>query len=293
MTEATDVPPIISVVIPVFNAGHLLHEQVASLAAQDFALPWEVVIADNGSTDGAVAGLSAVAGALRLRVVDASESSGPAFARNRGAAEARGGWLAFCDADDVTDPSWLSALYAARDRADIIGGRHEVATLNDPGDVMLRGGSAFFDELFRSPRYRLPYAGSANLFMARDVFLGLGGFDRTFLNAQGEDIDLSWRAQRAGLTLSFASDAVVHYRLRSTARSRFHQSRVIKIAEADLFRRHHDLADGPMSQEHPVKRLWWLASRSPFVFTGGFRRRLWFGNLGELVGIWQRRSLTS
>jgi glycosyltransferase involved in cell wall biosynthesis len=104
----------VSVVIPVRNAADHLEEQLAALASQTYEGSWEVVVADNGSTD---ASLEVVRSwALRvphLEIVDASDRAGPSHARNVGAAAARGRVLAFVDADDVAAPTWLAELVAA------------------------------------------------------------------------------------------------------------------------------------------------------------------------------------
>src|SRR5207248_1597199 len=67
-----------------------------------------------------------------LRIVDACERRSLAHAKNRGAAEARGDLLAFCDGDDVVLPGWLEALVDAARTADVVGGTFELETLNDP-----------------------------------------------------------------------------------------------------------------------------------------------------------------
>src|SRR5512140_3870131 len=95
-----DGPPMLSVIIACLNAATTLGTQLDALARQSSPVPWELLICDNGSTD------ATVAVALRyqdripgLRVVDASGVRGAGAARNQGAEEARGEWLAFCDAD--------------------------------------------------------------------------------------------------------------------------------------------------------------------------------------------------
>lgn len=66
----------VSVVVAVFQAGDTLATQLDSLAAQVDAPPFEVVLADNGSTDGAIAAALARTDGLVLRVVDASQRRG-------------------------------------------------------------------------------------------------------------------------------------------------------------------------------------------------------------------------
>ena len=94
-----------TVVVPVYNGLPLVLDQLAALARQQFDLCWEVVLADNGSTDELLRRpLHWRTNFHRLRIVDASSVRGPAHARNSGASVARGDLLLFCDADDVADP---------------------------------------------------------------------------------------------------------------------------------------------------------------------------------------------
>ena len=124
-------PSLVSVVMPARNARPTLEAQLEALRAQDYAGPWELVVADNGSTDGTAGLTRRWAGTLPVRVVDAASSRGASFARNRGWRSARGDLIAFCDADDVVDSRWLSRLAKAAEEADLVGGPYEFGRLND------------------------------------------------------------------------------------------------------------------------------------------------------------------
>jgi len=124
-------PTLVSVVIPVFNAAATIAEQLAALGRQTYAGEWEIVVADNGSTDDTAAIVDAYRSELpALRVVDASARSGPAFARNTGARLARGDFIAFCDADDVVADRWLEALVVASTAFDVVTGIEDAERLN-------------------------------------------------------------------------------------------------------------------------------------------------------------------
>ncbi len=86
-----NIQPVISVVIAVRDGLPWLEEQLGALAAQICDDEWEVVVADNGSTDGSprVAALWSARGAV-VRLIDASQRRGPSAARNIGADQARG-----------------------------------------------------------------------------------------------------------------------------------------------------------------------------------------------------------
>lgn len=92
-------PVLISIVVPVYNAASYIGETLQSVLRQSFA-DWELVIVDDGSTDGSRELLDAYAARdARIRCV-CQDHQGPGIARNRGLAEAKGLYLTFLDADD-------------------------------------------------------------------------------------------------------------------------------------------------------------------------------------------------
>jgi hypothetical protein len=102
-------PPRISVVIPCYNQGALLGEAVDSLRAQTFP-PAEVVVVDDGSTDGTAAIARAIAkrtGEFPIRVVT-TENRGLPLARNLGIQVATGDWIFPLDADDLLAPDFFA-----------------------------------------------------------------------------------------------------------------------------------------------------------------------------------------
>lgn len=114
--------PIVSVVIPAFNAEAYLAETVASAQTQSLG-DIEILVVDDASEDGTLKlGQRLAATDPRVRVVAAPRNGGPAAARNLGLAAARGAWIALLDADDAFQPGRLARLVAAaRDRdADLL-----------------------------------------------------------------------------------------------------------------------------------------------------------------------------
>jgi cellulose synthase/poly-beta-1,6-N-acetylglucosamine synthase-like glycosyltransferase len=91
-----------SAIVPVLNGVETIGEMLDALAEQKTSSQWEVVVADNGSSDGTrdLVRSRARDFPVPLRLIDASAVTGVAFARNAGALAASGVGIAFCDADD-------------------------------------------------------------------------------------------------------------------------------------------------------------------------------------------------
>lgn len=225
-------PALVSVVVPCFNSADTLGEQLKALAAQDYEGSWEVVLADNGSTDGSVELAQSWAPKLRALTVVHVTDHGVSNVRNCGARAANGDLLAFCDSDDVVVPGWLTALVAAAADADIVGGRLDDVSLNDPHLVFWRGA------LPDAPLERfghLPYAPGGNCAVWRDVFEDLRGWDPGYV-AGSDDADFSWRAQARGYTVTYAREAVLRYRYRGTLRGVCKQFFRYGLTEVRLYR---------------------------------------------------------
>lgn len=99
--------PLVSIIIPVYNASRYLGECVSSVLSQDYG-NIEVLVIDDGSDDGCVKEYADA----RVRVF-AKEHGGAGSARNFGISRANGGLITFADADDVADPQHISALVGA------------------------------------------------------------------------------------------------------------------------------------------------------------------------------------
>src|SRR6266571_2615420 len=103
--------PLVSVITAVHNGERSLGAALESLFRQDYT-PYESVVVDDGSDDGTPHVLARFPGVIYLR----QENQGPAAARNKGLAAARGQYVAFLDADDVLPPTKLSTQVAYLER---------------------------------------------------------------------------------------------------------------------------------------------------------------------------------
>ena len=207
----------VAVVVPVRDGAGTLGAQLRALSEQTYPAPFPIVIVDDGSRDHTGEVAEQWARTLPdLRIVRSPVPRGLSWARNAGATAASTEYLAYCDSDDVADPGWLAAMTASLATSDLVGGHLDLSALNSPRSLSWRShippptGEA---GLPCSPGY-LPYAIGANLGVRRSVLTAVGGFDQRL--SGHEDVEFSWRVQLASYSLSYAPEAVMHYRLRDT-----------------------------------------------------------------------------
>ncbi len=196
--------PEISVIIPTYNRMDVLPEVLAALETQEEAPSFEVMVVDDGSTDGTGEWLTSQSFRVPVEVLS-QPNAGPAAARNRGVKHASGGRVAFLGDDTVPSRGWLASHERAvrdhpdRDRLAVIGytdwhPRVRVGPfqryINEYG---LQFGYALIDEpedvpfnFFYTSNVTLPRA----LLLAEPFALG-------FPYPAWEDIELSYRLTRS------------------------------------------------------------------------------------------------
>ncbi len=210
--------PEISVVIPTHDRRAVLAEVLTALERQQGAPPFEVVVVDDGSTDGTDELFSRLATALELKYIR-QENRGPAAARNRGVLEARAPRVAFLGDDTVPRAGWLAAHQAAHRRLGddpcraVLGytAWHRrmrptrfLSYINEHG---LQFGYALIREADDVP-FNFFY--TSNVSLAKRLLLA-EPFDLRFPYAAWEDIEASYRMSKAGMKLAYAAEAVVEH----------------------------------------------------------------------------------
>lgn len=201
----------LSVIIPVYNVGNWVIEAVESVIKQDLQ-PREVIIVDDGSTDGAQDRLACYLPDPRIRVIR-TENRGLAAARNRGIAEASGRFVALLDGDDRYRPTYIARMHARIMAAD----QPAFVTC----DAESFGAGQYAGERFSS---RYPQAepitlatfldGQVAIFglsvIRRSVLQSIGGYDENLRSA--EDLDLWLRLLATGATGGLVPEVLVEYR---------------------------------------------------------------------------------
>ena len=282
-------PRLVSVCIPSLDTAATIGEQLDALAAQTYGGDWEVVVLDNGSTDGSDRLVLDWADRLPGLRVERVESRGISHVRNAARRVARGDLLAFCDGDDVVVPGWLAALVDGAVTYDVVGGRLDDRALNAPSVVAWRG--AIPQDALMAPLGHLPFAPGGNCAVWADVVDALGGWDPGYV-AGSDDVDFSWRAQQHGFTVGFAPDAAIAYRYRADRRNLYRQFFRYGRTEALLQKRF------PAPRHSPLELLTtWarLLRRAPALRRRGDDRvillREWAYHWGRLVGSAEHRTV--
>lgn len=208
--------PLLSIIIPVFNREKTVGEAIRSVAAGD--APHEIIVVDDGSGDASAACARAAirdAGLEAVARVEVQPNAGPGAARNRGARQARGRYLAFLDSDDLWFPGTLAVVAEAiaRDPDAVL---FFLRTLDwrvteppappPPEAPAFERHAGFLEAVRCVPAMRFA---SSNVVIRRDVFAALGGFTERVRCS--EDTDLFLRADRAGPCVLVHRPALVRY----------------------------------------------------------------------------------
>ena len=269
------VPVMISAIVPVLNGMPWLEDQLRALAAQQCDDEWEVVVADNGSTDASPLVARQWADRdHRIRWIDASSVPGASAARNAGVRAARGDQLAFCDADDIVHPGWLASCARALGTFDVVAGIFDFWSLN--------GHEALPPVPASMQQYSfLPAGLSANLAVRRGAFEAVGGFSQELVT--GEDIDLCWRLQTEGFRFAVEDGAVVSKRGRPGFVEVFRQGSAFGRGGPVLYRRHRG-AGARRNLVGAAKSWLWLVVRLPLLFKSPAERNQWARAAGVRTG---------
>jgi glycosyltransferase involved in cell wall biosynthesis len=245
----------VSVIIPCYNSAAYLGHQLRALSRQDYRGEWEVLVSDNGSSDGSKNIAETFHDGLNLRVVDASERRSASYARNAGARAATGDKLLFVDADDEVEPGYVAAMAEALESAAFVTSRVETARLNAEWNRSAHGPWQEEGLLYPWPDY-MPAAGP-NVGIARSVFESMGGYPEE-IPTGSEDLAFAWKVQLHGVQLRFVPEAVYSYRNRDTLVGLYRQCRRWGICLAALYREFRGAGMPPRSWRDALRS--WAAA---------------------------------
>jgi len=267
------------IVIPAHNEADTIGDQLNALSHQRWTGSWEIIVVDNGSTDGTATAATHPLLTGRLRVIRATNGASASYARNVGTQHSQAAAFAFCDADDLVGPSWVQAIGDALRKCPIVTGPNELDRLNPSwlADSRGRGDEASvgtFHGIF-------PCVRGNNFGVRREVWEALGGLDESVTHC--EDLEFSMRAWKAGYEIFGAPDAFVHYRYRTTISALWNQGFNYGRQRPGIVRRLRELELATPSRFVGWKSWIKLVFDLPTLATATGRRR-WAWTAGNRAG---------
>jgi cellulose synthase/poly-beta-1,6-N-acetylglucosamine synthase-like glycosyltransferase len=200
---------MISVVVPAYNSEKTIADTIRALLKQNFPKKnYEIIIVDDGSTDGTVE----VASKFPVRVLRLKHK-GPANARNEGAKKARGEIILFTDADCIPDKNWIREITKPFADKNIVGVGGTYKTYNKDSAIARFAGYEIDERHEKMKKQReIDFLGTFSCAYRKNIFSKFGGFDTKFKTASGEDPELSFKISKAGYKMIFQPTAFVYHR---------------------------------------------------------------------------------
>ena len=193
----------VSIIVPVYN--QLVFTKGCLDSIRKYSEPTEIIIVDNGSSDGTKEFLAAYPDII---VITNNDNRGFASACNQGTKAAKGDWIVILNNDVVVSPNWLTGLveFSETKRLDIV-------------TPAIREGEVNYDIISYSQEFIRTMAGVARIgdangicFMVRQqVFDIIGYLDENFIIGQFEDVDFFRRAKTAGFKLGITGRSFIHH----------------------------------------------------------------------------------
>ncbi len=240
----------VSVIIPAKNTARWITEQLESLNRQINAPSFEVIVADNGSSDGTIQAVHDYArlASYPLSCIDASGPPSASYARNMGAKAAQGDILLFCDSDDYVNDIWICSLveaYRASGGALVSGALHHEKF--NSADILYayniqrdpEPSEKIYDAHPTQYAGFLPTVPGGNFAISASDYADLRGMDYSFPGG-AEETDFSWRAILSGKNVVSAPRAIIQYRLKTDKKSLFRQQRIQQRAKVLLWVRYRN-----------------------------------------------------
>ncbi len=222
--------PLLSVVVPAYNAAGTITGCVAALRGQNYDGPVEIIVVDDGSTDDTAA-LARAAGATVITM----PRGRPAAARNTGARAASAAIVCFTDADCVPHPNWLCEISAPMNDPAVVATKGTYSTRQRA--LVARFVQLEYEDKYDRlrPQATIDFIDTYSCAYRRDVLLGNGGFDERFHYL--EDQELSFRLAARGYRMVFSEAAVVEHRHSPTLRAYLSKKATIGYWKAQVVRR--------------------------------------------------------
>ena len=222
--------PLVSVVIVNHNGKDFVHNCIESILKNNYN-NYEIIVVDNYSMDDSVRFLKEKYSSLLnpVKIVELEKNFGPAKARNEGVKIAGGEYIGFLDNDTEVHPNWMIEAIKDFEKDKELGViQCKLLLLKEPGKIDCVGeyiGQNGF--LVQRAKYReidngqydekveILAAKSAGMFIRRDIFNRIGGFDEDYYIYM-EETDLCWRSWLSNYKVRFCPMSIVYHAYSST-----------------------------------------------------------------------------
>ncbi len=254
---------VCSIIIPVHNNRPLTEQCLTALASATPELPYEVVVVDNGSTDGTPEFLRRLGG--DVQIIRNEDNRGFSKACNQGARVAKGRYLVFLNNDTIPQQNWLAPLVQEVEEhpeVGVVGSKllYPDGTIQHAGVVFSREEGLPYHIYQRWPadapavnkRREVQAVSAACVLIRRDLFNAVGGFDETFVNGF-EDVDLCLKVRERGKQVIYQPRSVLYH------------------LESQTPGRHANDSDDFRCLRERWKDHWWLADQDLHYYTDGYK----------------------
>lgn len=274
-------PPLVSIVLPLYNGRAYVTETLASIAAQTEQNA-ELIVIDDGSTDDSAALVrefchASASPVLQHVVIERQENQGVAAARNAGIARARGTWIAFIDQDDLWLPHKLATQLAALQATPEAQWHYSafVRFYEDGREVARATGSADRVETWRRLLSGDLFIPPSTALVARAACEAIGGFDAALAPTDDWDFFLKLVARYVPC---YSNECLVRFRAHARSAGKRQRGRIFEL-QRDVLARHAPVAAGIVAPRVITRRranIHWHLGREAMAAGDPHAARAWY-----------------
>jgi len=231
---------IVSVIVPFHNSHQTLRRTVLSLINQNFPkVKYEILLVNDGSTDGSLESIKDLLekSDVKMKVVSSAKHDGCFSARNIGLKNSEGQIVAFIDADEIANESWLRCLTEPLLECQEIQGVTGTVTTDMDASLILPIIHAPIDACRVTPE-GVVIAGSGNVAYRKNILLKLGGFDEKFDPRFRGDSDLCLRVLENRFKMVHEPKAIVYHPVNKRTLNEVLRVAFLRHKDALLYSKH-------------------------------------------------------
>jgi len=285
--------PIVSIIIVNYNGKEYVKKCIDSILKNSFK-DLEIIVVDNGSIDESCNFIRKQyeKESIKVSVISLDKNYGPAKARNEGAKIAKGKYIGFLDNDTTVEKDWTKIavnefeadnklgiiqckllLSHERDKIDYVG-----EYLGQNGFLIQRAPVKTTDKGQFDEKVKILAAKSAGMFIRKDVFNKINGFDEDYF-IYVEETDLGWRSWLAGYEIRFIPKSIVYHEFGTSSiilskqqnnyNGKFHGCKnyiLTIIKNTEYF---------SLLKILPIHVILWIGLAYYSLFTGSFKSFIW------------------